>query len=200
MQSPFEHGEVFVLDDGGETDLDLGNYERFLSVSLTKDSNLSTGKIYQSVIERERVGEYLGKTVQVVPHVSDGAYLPRIVSVVFISDYFNQEDSLFFQFVCVVFMFMCQTAIQEWILRVAKTPVSRFSKSASESVDNPDEPPEVCIVELGGTLGDIESMPFVEALRQLQENLGYKNVRIACLLLISLFLLYGILIIFLICM
>ena len=74
MQSPFEHGEVFVLDDGGETDLDLGNYERFLSVSLTKDSNLSTGKIYQSVIERERVGEYLGKTVQVVPHVSDGAY------------------------------------------------------------------------------------------------------------------------------
>ena len=96
--------------------------------------------------------------------------------------------------------FMCQTAIQEWILRVAKTPVSRFSKSASESVDNPDEPPEVCIVELGGTLGDIESMPFVEALRQLQENLGYKNVRIACLLLISLFLLYGILIIFLICM
>ena len=63
--SPFEHGEVFVLDDGGETDLDLGNYERFLSVSLTMDSNLSTGKIYQSVIERERVGEYLGKTVQV---------------------------------------------------------------------------------------------------------------------------------------
>ncbi len=68
--SPFEHGEVFVLDDGGETDLDLGNYERFLSVSLTKESNLSTGKIYQSVIEKERMGDYLGKTVQVVPHVS----------------------------------------------------------------------------------------------------------------------------------
>ncbi len=68
--SPFEHGEVFVLDDGGETDLDLGNYERFLSVSLTKESNLSTGKIYQSVIERERMGDYLGKTVQVVPHIS----------------------------------------------------------------------------------------------------------------------------------
>ena len=113
--SPFEHGEVFVLDDGGETDLDLGNYERFLSVSLTKESNLSTGKIYQSVIEKERVGDYLGKTVQVVPHISD--------------------------------------AIQEWILSVAKQPV-----------------------ELGGTLGDIESMPFVEALRQLQENLGYKNL------------------------
>lgn len=69
--SPFEHGEVFVLDDGGETDLDLGNYERFLSVSLTKESNLSTGKIYQSVIDRERMGDYLGKTVQVVPHISD---------------------------------------------------------------------------------------------------------------------------------
>lgn len=138
--SPFEHGEVFVLDDGGETDLDLGNYERFLSVSLTKDSNLSTGKIYQSVIERERVGEYLGKTVQVVPHISD--------------------------------------AIQEWILKVAQTPVSRFSKVATGNDDDnaKDEPPEVCIVELGGTLGDIESMPFVEALRQLQENLGWKNL------------------------
>lgn len=92
------------------------------------------------MIERERIGEYLGKTVQVVPHVSD--------------------------------------AIQEWILRVAKQPVSQFSKSTSEnndsSIDSP--PPEVCIVELGGTLGDIESMPFVEALRQLQENLGYKNM------------------------
>jgi len=131
--------KVFVLDDGGETDLDLGNYERFLSVSLTKESNLSTGKIYQSVIEKERVGDYLGKTVQVVPHISD--------------------------------------AIQEWILRVAKQPVSRFSKSAKDnnSIDT-DEPPEICIVELGGTLGDIESMPFVEALRQLQENLGYKNL------------------------
>ena len=136
--SPFEHGEVFVLDDGGETDLDLGNYERFLSVSLTKDSNLSTGKIYQSVIERERVGEYLGKTVQVVPHISD--------------------------------------AIQEWILKVAQTPVSRFSKVANDDDVAKDEPPEVCIVELGGTIGDIESMPFVEALRQLQENLGYKNL------------------------
>jgi CTP synthase len=68
--SPFEHGEVFVLDDGGETDLDLGNYERFLSVSLTRESNLSTGKIYQSVIDKERRGDYLGKTVQVVPHIS----------------------------------------------------------------------------------------------------------------------------------
>lgn len=141
--SPFEHGEVFVLDDGGETDLDLGNYERFLSVCLTKNSNLSTGKIYQQVIEKERVGEYLGKTVQVVPHVSD--------------------------------------AIQEWVLRVAKAPIAHFSTMTPQG-DKPksqkkkNQEPEICIVELGGTLGDIESMPFVEALRQLQEKVGYKNM------------------------
>jgi CTP synthase len=133
--SPFEHGEVFVLDDGGETDLDLGNYERFLSVCLTKDSNLSTGKIYQHVIEKERVGDYLGKTVQVVPHISD--------------------------------------AIQEWVLKVAKAPVTRFSTDTADTTRT-QESPEVCIVELGGTLGDIEGGPFVEALRQLQEKIGYK--------------------------
>ncbi|VEU43364.1 unnamed protein product [Pseudo-nitzschia multistriata] len=138
--SPIEHGEVFVLDDGGECDLDLGNYERFLSVFLTRESNLSTGKIYQQVIERERVGEYLGKTVQVVPHVSD--------------------------------------AIQEWVLNVAKEPVAQ-----SKETEDGNLPPEICIVELGGTLGDIESMPFVEALRQLQENVGYKNM---CFLHVSL--------------
>jgi CTP synthase len=141
--SPFEHGEVFVLDDGGETDLDLGNYERFLSVCLTKNSNLSTGKIYQQVIEKERVGEYLGKTVQVVPHVSD--------------------------------------AIQEWVLKVAKAPITHFSTMTPQG-DKPkhsnkmNQEPEICMVELGGTLGDIESMPFVEALRQLQEKVGYKNM------------------------
>eukprot|EP00198_Chlamydomonas_reinhardtii_P008272 XP_001697609.1 CTP synthase [Chlamydomonas reinhardtii] len=69
--SPFEHGEVFVLDDGGEADLDLGNYERFLDITLTRDNNITTGKIYQAVIERERRGDYLGKTVQVVPHITD---------------------------------------------------------------------------------------------------------------------------------
>eukprot|EP00536_Pseudo-nitzschia_multiseries_P017699 jgi/Psemu1/226153/e_gw1.1737.11.1 len=138
--SPGEHGEVYVLDDGGECDLDLGNYERFLGVSLTRASNLSTGKIYQQVIERERVGEYLGQTVQVVPHISD--------------------------------------AIQEWVLNVAKEPVAHV-----EETEDANLPPEICIVELGGTLGDIESMPFVEALRQLQENLGYKNM---CFLHVSL--------------
>lgn len=69
--SPFEHGEVFVLDDGGEVDLDLGNYERFLDINLSKDNNLTTGKIYSQVIEAERRGDYLGKTVQVIPHITD---------------------------------------------------------------------------------------------------------------------------------
>lgn len=117
--SPYEHGEVFVLDDGGEVDLDLGNYERFLDVTLHRDNNITTGKIYQSVIEKERRGEYLGKTVQVVPHITD--------------------------------------AIQEWVKRVAKIPVS----------EDGDEP-EVCIIELGGTIGDIEGMAFIKAFSQLQ--------------------------------
>jgi len=124
--SPFEHGEVFVLDDGGEVDLDLGNYERFLDINLTSESNITTGKIYQQVIEKERQGLYLGKTVQVIPHVTD--------------------------------------AIQDWILRVSKKPV-----------DNSGLPPEICVIELGGTVGDIESMPFVEALRQLKYHVGEDN-------------------------
>ena len=78
--SPFEHGEVFVLDDGGETDLDLGNYERFLDVKLSSDSNLTTGKIYQQVIAKERRGEYLGKTVQIIPHITN-EIMERITAV-----------------------------------------------------------------------------------------------------------------------
>ncbi|CAG8500706.1 14945_t:CDS:10 [Funneliformis mosseae] len=124
--SPIEHGEVFVLNDGGEVDLDLGNYERFLDITLTKDNNITTGKIYQKVINEERKGDYLGKTVQVVPHVTD--------------------------------------AMQEWIERVAAIPV-----------DESGEKPDVCIIELGGTVGDIESAPFVEAMRQFQFRVGYKN-------------------------
>lgn len=115
--SPYEHGEVFVLDDGGEVDLDLGNYERFMSLRLRRENNITTGKIYQKVISAERAGAYLGKTVQVVPHVTD--------------------------------------AIQEWTREVAE-----------QSVDGSGEEPDVCIVELGGTIGDIEGMPFVEAFRQ----------------------------------
>ncbi|CAN8076065.1 unnamed protein product [Agarophyton chilense] len=123
--SPFEHGEVFVLNDGGEVDLDLGNYERFLDVTLSRDNNITTGKVYSQVLEKERKGEYLGKTVQVVPHITD--------------------------------------AIQDWIMRVATTS------------DQNGLVPEICVIELGGTIGDIESMPFVEALRQLRYNVGDVN-------------------------
>ncbi|KAK9747765.1 hypothetical protein RND81_02G013700 [Saponaria officinalis] len=132
--SPFEHGEVYVLDDGGEVDLDLGNYERFLDIKLTRDHNITTGKVYQSVIDKERKGVYLGKTVQVVPHITD--------------------------------------AIQEWIERVAKIPV-----------DGQDGPPDVCVIELGGTIGDIESMPFIEAIGQFSYRVGPGNF---CLIHVSL--------------
>mmetsp|Transcript_200 Transcript_200/g.306 ORF Transcript_200/g.306 Transcript_200/m.306 type:complete len:561 (+) Transcript_200:146-1828(+) len=125
--SPFEHGEVFVMNDGGEVDLDLGNYERFIGVSLSRDNNITTGKIYHQVIEKERRGDYLGKTVQVIPHIVD--------------------------------------EIQMWIERVAQIPTGA-DKSGK---------PEVCVIELGGTIGDIESGPFIEALRQLQFNVGIEN-------------------------
>ena len=125
--SPFEHGEVFVLDDGGEVDLDLGNYERFLDINLSKDNNLTTGKIYAKVIEAERRGDYLGKTVQVIPHITD--------------------------------------AVQDWIESVAARPA-----------DGSEETPDACIIELGGTVGDIESAPYVEALRQFQFRVGRENV------------------------
>ncbi|KAK7262727.1 hypothetical protein RJT34_30307 [Clitoria ternatea] len=132
--SPMEHGEVFVLDDGGEVDLDLGNYERFMDIKLTRDNNITTGKIYQSVIDKERRGDYLGKTVQVVPHITD--------------------------------------AIQDWIERVAHIPV-----------DGKTGPADVCIIELGGTIGDIESMPFIQALGQFSYRVGAGNF---CLVHVSL--------------
>lgn len=128
--SPYEHGEVYVLDDGGEVDLDLGNYERFLNVTLHRQNNITTGKIYQQVIDRERHGDYLGKTVQVVPHITD--------------------------------------AIQEWVEKVAQKPVSETGKT-----------PEVCIIELGGIIGDIESMAFVEAFRQFQFRVKRENFCVA---------------------
>nr|CAG8559292.1 8990_t:CDS:10 [Entrophospora candida] len=124
--SPIEHGEVFVLNDGGEVDLDLGNYERFLDVTLTRDNTITAGKVYLRVIEKERKGGYLGKTVQVVPHITD--------------------------------------TIQEWIEKVAKVPV-----------DQTNQEPDICIIELGGTVGDIESAPFVEAMRQFQFRVGSEN-------------------------
>ena len=133
--SPFEHGEVFVLADGGESDLDLGNYERFLGVQLTSQHNLTTGKIYRKVILAERRGDYLGKTVQVVPHITD--------------------------------------CIQDWIEEVAMVPVT----------DDSDEPADICLIEVGGTVGDIESSVFLEALRQFQFRVGHDNF---CLCFVSL--------------
>lgn len=124
--SPFEHGEVFVLNDGGESDLDLGNYERFLSIELTSEHNITTGKIYRHVILKERRGDYLGKTVQVVPHISN--------------------------------------EIQDRIENIAKIPVCAGGEQA-----------DVCLIEVGGTVGDIESAIFLEALRQFQFRVGHEN-------------------------
>src|SRR5438309_1584870 len=119
--NPYQHGEVFVLDDGAEADLDLGNYERFLDVNLTGDHNITTGKVYRTVIEKERRGDYLGKTVQIIPHVTD--------------------------------------QIKEMIKAVGEK-----------------ERADVVLIEVGGTVGDIVGMPFVEALRQLVLEAGKENV------------------------
>ena len=122
--SPYQHGEVYVLDDGSETDLDLGHYERFTDSPLTRDSNYTTGQIYLSVIEKERQGVFLGKTVQVIPHITD--------------------------------------EIKSCIERLAT------SADGDESVD-------VVITEIGGTVGDIESQPFLEAIRQFGQEKGREN-------------------------
>ncbi|MEK8029866.1 CTP synthase [Ideonella sp. DXS29W] len=121
--SPFQHGEVFVTDDGAETDLDLGHYERFITTRMKRTNNFTTGQIYKSVLEKERRGDYLGKTVQVIPHVTN--------------------------------------EIQEYVKRGA-------SFGMSDAVD-------VAIVEIGGTVGDIESLPFLEAARQLSLKHGPAN-------------------------
>src|ERR1700694_4401276 len=113
--SPFQHGEVFVTDDGAETDLDLGHYERFIDRPLQQDNNVTTGRIYQNVITKERRGDYLGATVQVIPHITDD--------------------------------------IKAAIRRIA-----------------PEN--DVVIVEIGGTVGDIESLPFLEAIRQFRHEVG----------------------------
>lgn len=131
--SPYEHGEVFVLDDGAEVDLDLGNYERFMDIKLHRDNNITTGKIYQNVIEKERRGDYLGKTVQIIPHVTN--------------------------------------EIQDWVERVS----SRSSNDINQSNGDLNDQPKICVIELGGTIGDIESMPFVEAFRQFTRRVGSQN-------------------------
>ena len=118
--SPFQHGEVFVTDDGAETDLDLGHYERFIDENLTRYSNLTSGKVYWNVLNRERKGEYLGQTVQVIPHITD--------------------------------------EIKDFI----------FKGAESSGAD-------VLITEIGGTVGDIEGQPFLEAIRQVSLEAGHEN-------------------------
>jgi len=117
--SPYQHGEVFVTDDGGETDLDLGHYERFTRARMTRDHNLTTGKVYHAVITRERRGDYLGRTVQVIPHITDEI----------------------------------------------KAAIRRVSRDV-----------DVVIIEVGGTVGDIEGLPFLEAVRQFRKDVGKENV------------------------
>ena len=119
--NPYQHGEVFVTDDGAETDLDLGHYERFLDVNCTRNSNLTTGRVYKSVIDKERRGDYLGATVQVIPHITD--------------------------------------EIKEHIRRVGR-----------------EQNADLVIAEVGGTVGDIESLPFLEAIRQFRKDAGAENV------------------------
>ena len=119
--NPFEHGEVFVLDDGAETDLDLGHYERFTDENLHRGSNVTAGAVYQSVIAKERRGDYLGKTVQVIPHVTNEI----------------------------------------------KSRIHRVAREAQA---------EVVVVEVGGTVGDIESLPYLEAIRQFRNDVGRQNV------------------------
>lgn len=119
--NPYQHGEVYVTDDGAETDLDLGHYERFIDINLTGHSNVTTGKIYWSVITKERQGDYLGGTIQVIPHITN--------------------------------------EIKEAVLRVSR-----------------EDSPDVVITEIGGTVGDIESLPFLEAIRQFRSDVGRNNV------------------------
>src|SRR5690348_6518769 len=116
--SPFQHGEVFVTDDGAETDLDLGHYERFTHAKLSRDNNWTTGRIYETILAKERRGDFLGKTVQVIPHITD--------------------------------------------------EIKKCIRDVSEGVD-------VVIVEIGGTVGDIESLPFLEAIRQFRQEAGRGN-------------------------
>ena len=119
--SPYQHGEVFVTKDGAETDLDLGHYERIINTSLTKESSVTSGKVYQTVLDKERKGEYLGATIQIIPHITN---------------------------------------------EIKKRLYDGFNAKGDT---------DVCIVEIGGTVGDIESLPFFEAIRQIRRELGYEN-------------------------
>ncbi|PPD86871.1 hypothetical protein GOBAR_DD16182 [Gossypium barbadense] len=168
--SPFEHGEVFVLDDGGEVDLDLGNYERFLDITLTKENNITTGKIYQSVLDKERKGDFLGKTVQVVPHITD-AIKERIESVAHVPVDGKEGPAD----VCVIEL--GGTVHDNFcLIHVSLIPVlgvvgEQKTKPTQHSVRELRAlgltPHLLACRSAQGSSGDIESMPFIEALRQL---------------------------------
>ena len=128
--NPFQHGEVFVTVDGAETDLDLGHYERYTNAVLTRRHNRTTGQIYDTVISKERAGDYLGATVQVVPHVIDE-------------------------------------------IKKTITDASRIFDKQTQSYTTPNA--DICIVEIGGTVGDIESLPFLEAIRQFRHDHGKEH-------------------------
>ncbi|MDP4663420.1 MAG: CTP synthase, partial [Salibacteraceae bacterium] len=127
--NPYEHGECYVTDDGAETDLDLGHYERFLNVPTSQANNVTTGRIYQTVIDRERKGDYLGKTVQIIPHITDEI----------------------------------------------KNCITKLGNSGRY---------EFVITEIGGTVGDIESLPYIEAVRQFRYEYGYENTLVIHLTLV----------------
>ncbi|ESU14222.1 CTP synthase [Fusarium graminearum PH-1] len=159
LLNPLEHGECFVLDDGGETDLDLGNYERYLGIQLSRDSNITTGKIYKQVIVRTT--RSLGIRLATNINVSGERATRRLFGKEYNTQQMSDNTAKLTPLKVVPHI---TDAIQDWIERVAKIPV-----------DASGEAPDVCIIELGGTIGDLESGPFVEALSQLRHRLGRDN-------------------------
>jgi len=162
LMNPNEHGEVFVLNDGSEVDLDLGNYERFLDIDLTSKNNITTGKIYKNVINEERKGKYLGKTVQVIPHVTDEIQnwiLSLINDNNNHNNNYNNYDSNNYD--------------NNYDNNSVNNNVdNNVNNNVNNDVNNDNG---FCIIELGGTIGDIESAPFIEALRQFKKKVGIYN-------------------------
>lgn len=160
--SPYEHGEVFVLNDGGEADLDLGNYERYMDITLTKDHNITTGKIYQKILDREKNGDYLGKTIQMVPHMTDliQEWIQRVAKIPVFYKIEQREVSIEQR----------KVSIEQRKVLTKENSLSEWSQQEKKL-----ETSNICIIELGGTVGDIESAIYLEALRQLKFNLPKSN-------------------------
>ncbi|MEX2310799.1 MAG: CTP synthase [Pirellulales bacterium] len=170
--SPYQHGEVYVLDDGSETDLDLGHYERFTQGPLSRDSNYTTGQIYQSVINKERRGEFLGKTVQVIPHVTN-----EIKSVIAkLAEDPRATARGMPRGAAGSFGTACPpTDVGRLTASSAASDISTDPSSASSGTHRDLRPVDVVITEIGGTVGDIESLPFLEAIRQFALDVGKEN-------------------------